>query len=325
MKRLSIAATATALVLLTAATCLAFQAQSKRSSQKAVREVATRYMAAFNQGDAKALAALWTPHGDYVGPRGELIKGRDEIQKRFEAFFAVNREARIRIRITSVRFVGPDVAVMDGTAEVTPPLQGPPAEARATIILVKRADQWMIESARDTLVYIPSNYNELKELEWMVGDWQDVEPPAGEVSVESTCGWMMNKSFLIRKFTARLRNRVPVAGTQVIGWDPREDVIRSWVFDSSGGFSEGVWKRDGSRWMIRTSGVLQDGSEVSATNILTRVDENTFTFQSIDRSINGQPEPDVKEITIRRKPLRPAGPAQPSGRKKPARQTILPE
>lgn len=327
MKRLQIIATATLLVLFTTAGGFASEGKrkGKGGSQRAVRKVAAAYMAAFNKGDAEAVAALWTPNGDFLGPRGEMIKGRDKIQKAFEEFFALNKETKLKIGITSIRLVGTDVAVLDGTSEVTPPLKGPPVEVRATVILVKRGDQWLVESARDTLVYTPSHYNQLKELEWLIGDWEDAGAEGDDVSVESTCDWTVNKNFIIRKFAAQVGDRISTAGTQLIGWDPREDVIRSWVFDSTGGFAQAVWKREGNRWIITASGVLPDGSEVSATNIVTKVDNDTFTFWSGHRIANGQPEPDVEEIEIRRK----GSPAVRKGQsvlpEEPARETILPE
>jgi uncharacterized protein (TIGR02246 family) len=325
MRRFPFITTLTLLALLIAAPGVASEGKRKRGSQKAVRKVAATYIEAFNQGDAIIIAALWTPDGDYVGPRGELIKGRDEIQEKFESFFALNTETRLKINITSIRFVRDDVAVVDGITEVTPLLQGPPAEVRATVILVKQGDQWLIESARDTLVFTPSNYDHLKELEWVIGDWEDAAEAGDDVSVRSTCDWTVNKNFIIRKFSAKVKDQLSVAGTQLIGWDSREDVIRSWAFDSTGSFTQGVWKRDRNRWIITAYGVLQDGSEVSATNIVTRIDDDTFTFQSANRTKDGRQEPDIEPIEIRRATLPASDRGQSALRKKPARETILPE
>ena len=201
---------------------------------------------------------------------------------------------------------------------------GPPAEVRATVILVKQGDRWLIESARDTLVFTPSNYDHLKELEWLIGVWEDAAEAGDDVSVRSTCDWTVNKNFIIRKFSAKVKDRLSVAGTQLIGWDPREDVIRSWAFDSTGGVAQGVWRRDGNRWIITAYDVLRDGSEVSAVNIVTRIDDDTFTFQSRDRMKDGRKEPDIDPITIRRATLPIGDRDQPLLRKKPARETILP-
>ncbi len=324
MKRFTILAASSIIGLATVVPSLAEQVKVGKNADKAVREVTARYTAAFNKGDAKALAAFWTPKGDYVGPRGELIKGRDEIQKRFARFFSVNEQVRLKVNVDSIRFIGADVAIVDGTTEVTPPLQGPPVEVRSTVILVKRGKQWLIESARDTLAHVHSNYEHLKELQWMIGDWVDVST-SEDVSVQSSCDWTVNKSFIVRKFTVEVKGRISAAGTQLIGWDPRQSRIRSWLFDSKGDFAEGVWTRQRNRWVVTTSGVLQDGSEVSSTNIITHVDDNTFTFQSVNRTINGQQQPDIEEIGIRRAPLQSGGPDEPDSKKTPQRETVLPE
>ncbi len=325
MKRLAIISTVFAIVILAALPGLADQgkgkSKGKKGAEQAVRDVAAEYTAAFNKGDAKALAALLTPQGDYVGPRGELIKGRKEIQKRFADFFAANREVKLQTTITAIRLIKDDVAIMDGITDVTPPMQGPPVEVRFNVVFVKRDGRWLIESTRDVFIHTPSNYEHLKQLEWMVGDWKDVAAESDGVTVSSTCDWTVNKNFIIRKFTAEVEGRPPMAGTQLIGWDPRESRICSWVFDSSGGFIEGVWRRDGKRWIVKASGVLQNGQEVSATHILTYVDDDTCTFQSKNRVIGGRRQPDIKAVTIKREQSETGRPDSP---KKPARETILP-
>jgi hypothetical protein len=94
---------------------------------------------------------------------------------------------------------------------------------------------------------------------------------------------------------------VTLEGTQVIGWDPIAGQIRSWTFDSEGGFGEGRWIQDGSRWLIKTSFVLATGERASAVNVITYVDPDTFRWQSIGREIAGELQPDVSEVTVVRK------------------------
>ena len=93
--------------------------------------------------------------------------------------------------------------------------------------------------------------------------------------MRSTCDWTANRAFLIRKFKVEGAADVSRAGTEVIGWDPRARRIRSWAFDTDGGFGENVWVKDGNRWLVRCAGTRPDGSEVSATNVFTVVDANT--------------------------------------------------
>jgi len=87
-------------------------------------------------------------------------------------------------------------------------------------------------------------------------------------------------------------------GTLVIGWDPVAKSVRSWMFDSDGGFGEGTWTRDGNRWTVKFNQTLADGREGSATNIYTHLDANSFTWQSIDRKVAGQPLPNVGEVKV---------------------------
>ncbi len=133
----------------------------------------------------------------------------------------------------------------------------------------------------------------------MIGDWAS-EPSQDGPSIHSVCDWTANRAFLIRKFKIEMKNGMSRGGTEIIGWDPRARRIRSWVFDSNGGFGENVWVRDGNRWLVKSSGTLADGSEVSSTNVIAMVDPNTFTIESKDRTANGDRRPDIPQTTIKR-------------------------
>jgi hypothetical protein len=89
-----------------------------------------------------------------------------------------------------------------------------------------------------------------------------------------------------------------MAGMQIIGWDPVAKHIRSWTFDSDGGFSEGVWTRKDDRWMIRKTGVLADGRKASSVNIVKHLDNNSFTLQSVARAVDGEILPNIDEVRI---------------------------
>jgi hypothetical protein len=87
-----------------------------------------------------------------------------------------------------------------------------------------------------------------------------------------------------------------MAGLQVIGWDPVAKQIRSWIFDSGGGFGEGLWTKKDNRWNIQATGTLPDGSKSSSVNIITFVDDNTLTWQSVNREAGGEILPNVDEV-----------------------------
>ena len=114
--------------------------------------------------------------------------------------------------------------------------------------------------------------------------------------------WSKNKNYILRDFTLRLGQRPVMSGSQRIGWDPDRQQIRSWVFDTDGGRAEGLWSKDDNRWIIRATGVLHDGTKGSATNIITKLDEDTFTWRSINRVVGGEATPDIDEIKVIRRP-----------------------
>jgi len=131
----------------------------------------------------------------------------------------------------------------------------------------------------------------------MVGEWGDDSKTS---SLTTVCQWTKNQNFLTRSFQASFGSHVELEGTQVIGWDPVRGAIRSWVFDSDGGFGVGLWTRDGERWTIKQLHVLPDGRKASATNVIERIDDNTFTWQSVGRAVDGEILPNIKAITVKR-------------------------
>ena len=124
----------------------------------------------------------------------------------------------------------------------------------------------------------------LEVLDWMVGTWVD----QGEKSIVTTkCSWTKNRKFLTRSFRIMIEGQLSLEGTQFIGWDPIAKRIRSWNFDSEGGFGQGRWIRDGNKWLVKMSFVLASGERASSLNVITYVDQDTLRWQSIDREIAG--------------------------------------
>jgi len=93
------------------------------------------------------------------------------------------------------------------------------------------------------------------------------------------------QNFLVRTIHVQ-GNETTTDGWEIIGWDPVRQQIRSWIFDSNGGFGETIWVNNGDDWLIRASNVLPDGSRSTAENVLTKVDDNKFTWdRKIERSM----------------------------------------
>jgi uncharacterized protein (TIGR02246 family) len=274
----------------------------KADDEKAIRDASTAFVKAFNRQDAKAIGAMWTEDGTYIDESGILYSGRKEIVEELKNYFAENKGRRLHVHVEVIQFATPDVAVLDGISEVDPPPEGAPVAARYSAVRVRRDGKWLLAAIRETTVEVPSNYEHLKPLEWMVGDWLDKN---GETSVRTSVRWSENKNFLVRKFTLRVAGRPMVSGTQRIGWDPERQQIKSWVFDSEGSVTEGLWIQDGNRWVVRSTAVLRDGSPASATRILTKINDDTFTWQSVNRVIGDENLPDLEQVTVVRVPPTP--------------------
>jgi uncharacterized protein (TIGR02246 family) len=213
--------------------------------EAAIRQAVEAYVVAFNQGDAKSLAELWTPNAVYTNHfTGEEVTGRAAIQEQFAQVFAGVKGLKLEATTHSIQFVSPNVAVEHGTARLLHPEEAP-EESRYTAVFVKRDDTWLLDRVReDDVPFVPTAYEHLKDLEWMIGTWIDQDEDA---RIETACEWTKNQTFITRSFAIAVRDRLEVAGMQFVGWDPAAKQIRSWVFDSDGGFGEGVWKKHGRR------------------------------------------------------------------------------
>jgi hypothetical protein len=138
----------------------------------------------------------------------------------------------------------------------------------------------------------------LATLDWLVGDWEN---EGGERAIEFNCHFTKNGSFLIRSFKSVLASDNPMSGMQVIAWDPKKLAIRSWTFDSTGGFGEDVWSQSGNRYTIRATYTLPDGGVASAVNVFEYVDNDRCTWKSVSREIDGELQPDTDEVVLVRK------------------------
>lgn len=135
----------------------------------------------------------------------------------------------------------------------------------------------------------------LEVLDWMVGTWVD---EGDDATIVTNCSWTKNRKFLKRSFKVKIDEEVTLEGDQFVGWDPLAGQIRSWTFDSEGGIGEGLWIQDGKRWLVKASFVLADGARASALNVYTYVDADTIRWQSTNREIAGELQPNIPEVTV---------------------------
>jgi uncharacterized protein (TIGR02246 family) len=286
------------LVILAALPGTADQPKIDPAEGEAIKTLAKAFVEAFHKGDATGVANAWTEDGDYTDQDGHRFQGREAIQKNFAGLFAEHKGLKLRIDSDSLRMVTADVAVEDGTVSVYPPDGGPPSRARYTNVLAKKDGKWLLSSVRESPYAAPSNYEHLRGLEWLIGDWVGERNPGETERISVT--WGEHQNFLHATFTTTFKNISVGNITQWIGWDPLDKRIRSWIFDETGGFGEGSWTRDGEKAVLKLNAILPDGKKLAATIILTPLDPDTIELQSRDRSLDGKPAPEMKEVKLKR-------------------------
>jgi uncharacterized protein (TIGR02246 family) len=269
------------------------------ADEAAIRQAAASYVAAFNKHDAEAVAEQWSPDAVYLNrTTGEEVMGRAAIVQQFAALFKEQPAVKLEVTVASIQFVSPNVAIEQGTAKILLP-NTEPEEAEYAAVDVKRDGKWLLDRVTDkSKEVVPTHYEQLKALEWMVGNWTD---EAADAEVELDCNWTKNKNFLTRAFKVSIDGQVDMSGMQVIGWDPAAKAIRSWTFDSNGTFAEASWEHRGDRWYVRNRGVLPDGRSVTMVNVMKPVDENSFTWQTVERTAGDELLPNIDEIQIVRR------------------------
>jgi uncharacterized protein (TIGR02246 family) len=259
---------------------------------------AQAFIAAFDKGDAKAVAAFWAPEGDYIDQVGHRFKGRAELEKLYEKVFEKGKGAKLTITLTSARMVGADTAIEDGVSEVTPAAGGPPSVAAFSAVLVKKDGEWYFESVRDSIAHPPSNAEHFEDIDWLIGDWAG-EAAKGE-SGTASYAWAENQNFIVSTFATTLNGIPVVGGTQWIAWDAIDKQIRSWAFYSGGGFGEAVWTKAGDKWVTKVMARTAAGKKVTGTNTLSRTDADHITWQISNLVVDGQPVPDPKPLALKR-------------------------
>jgi hypothetical protein len=58
--------------------------------------------------------------------------------------------------------------------------------------------------------------------------------------------------------------------------------------------------RNGDQWVSEFRGVLPTGQNTQAFNAITRLDNNAYSWQSMQRTIDGIPVADTDEVVVKR-------------------------
>lgn len=270
--------------------------QNEKADEKAIRNVVQSYQDAYNQQDATKLAAQWTSDATYINPvTGESAEGREEIEKLFKEKFAQGKKRHLEITIKSIEFPNADEAIENGIMKVTIDDQ-PAQEIAYQAGYVRENGKWLVKTINEIKLQEPSsNFEQLKDLAWLVGKWEDSDD---NVEIMYDTQWDKHKNFIIQYFKMKIYGQDDIEGKQIIAWDPVNSVIRSWVFDSDGEFGEGTWEKADKSWYATMQYTLSDGRIASSKNIYTPMDSHNFTFASVEREVDGEILPNMNPVTI---------------------------
>ena len=160
MQGLGLAFLACTLVIGATGSASAGQAQD----EAAVRALGDTFAKAFVQKNAELRASLFAENGTFVTPQGDFLQGRVTMVKDFgrEAQQAVNGTTQAAFSNYRVRFIKPDVAVVDALLTVQN-VNGPDGTIIPVIpikffyVASRHGDRWLIEDGRAHFAPAPPN------------------------------------------------------------------------------------------------------------------------------------------------------------------------
>jgi uncharacterized protein (TIGR02246 family) len=128
-----------------------FSAPALAQSKAAIQQLNDQWLAAFNKGDAAAVAAMYTADAYVLPAGGEMVKGRPAIEAMWKQQMAGATVGKITT--LDVKPLGPNAAREIGTAMLKTKAQ-PPQE-----VTIKYAVVWQKEGGRWKLLQDIWNMN----------------------------------------------------------------------------------------------------------------------------------------------------------------------
>ena len=126
------------------------QVSSGNPDETGIRKVVQAYVDARNQGNAEATRSLFTEDADQLVSTGEWRKGLDALTK--GAMASSRKEApKSSIQVESIRFIEPDVAIVDGRYETLNAATGGARKMWTTLLMKRTGGGWRITAIRNML------------------------------------------------------------------------------------------------------------------------------------------------------------------------------
>jgi uncharacterized protein (TIGR02246 family) len=275
-----------------------------RAEEKAIREAAEGLSAAFNKGDMDKVLSYWSSEGEYISEAGKSYQGKAQLRALLKKAIANTRGQKQSVTIQKIRFLRPDVAQEEGSITLASP-DGEQDKGRYVALWLKVDGKWLLGSVRDVPDALeegkPLAYAHLRPLAWLIGDWQEKNGDA-TLSVR----WAPGQAFLLMDWHVK-RGGEALHVHQRIGWDAANQRLRAWVHDSTGGFGDAVWEREGNKWVVVNEGQYPDGKPARSVNTWKFINKDSFQWSATDREVDDTPLPDAEATYVRKNGAREGG------------------
>jgi uncharacterized protein (TIGR02246 family) len=255
----------------------------------AIRQRTEEFLRAVSKGDAREIAGFWTDRGEYLRDDDLTIRGRENIEKAYAESLKKREGADFELQNESIRFLADETALHEGKFLVKRSSVAESARSRFTILYVRVNSQWQIALLREW----PEGPS-LQDLAWLVGSWSSTRDG---VEARAAFEWTENRKFLRGNFSIK-QDDGTVSGLQILARDPATGSIKAWTFGGDGDLGEAVWSRTEKGWSAKTTGVTSEGETVTSTTLITTNGEDSFTWQSVERTVDGEKQPDVGPVKV---------------------------
>jgi uncharacterized protein (TIGR02246 family) len=131
-------------------------AQASATSETRIRAIVEEQVTAWNAGDAVAFSKGFAENGSFTNIRGTVFYGHKAFEDRHrEIFTGFLKGSKLAMSITRIRFVRPDVAIVDLATELSNLSGAPPGVrpnpagrilTRLQQVLVRDNGVWRVES-----------------------------------------------------------------------------------------------------------------------------------------------------------------------------------
>jgi uncharacterized protein (TIGR02246 family) len=125
-------------------------AQTNPAGESGIKQALADYIDGFNHHDATAVAAEFAEDAERTTVRGDVSHGRGAIEKSYAGLFGgMLKNAHRSATVKSIRFLTPEIALVDANYELTgrttnSGAEQPPAKGLLSLVMTKHGDKWLI-------------------------------------------------------------------------------------------------------------------------------------------------------------------------------------